>query len=178
MNISLAADGIVSILLVITIFYGVILSRRLSALRADKVELQGLVQNLAIATQSAEAGVKGLRAAADDIGRQLEKKVSDALSLRDDLSYMLERGGNVADRLEGDIRARREEPKPETSRPRAVEAQRPAMPRALETQRAAPPRQEPKLAAVLAEQMAARLAPAGAPSRAERELLRALGGRR
>jgi hypothetical protein len=99
MSSTLIADGIVAFLLVITIFYAAKLSRKLSALRADKAELQALVLSLAEASQSAEAGVMGLKAGAEEIGRLLAKKMQDAQSLREDLAYMIDRGGIVADRL-------------------------------------------------------------------------------
>ena len=170
MNMSLAADGIVAILLLITICYAISLSRKLNALRGDKAALKALIGQLADASASAETGVAGLRVAAGDIDRVLEKKLEEAQSLRDDLAYMIERGAAAADRLEGTIRARREAPKAET--PRQVEPERP---------RSAPPaqpsRNDSSAAAKFVEQMAARLAPP-APSRAERQLLRALGGRR
>jgi hypothetical protein len=171
MSLPLAADGIVSILLLITICYAMILSRKLNALRRDKVALKALVTQFADASASAEAGVAGLRAAAHDIGRTLEKKLQDAQSLRDDLGYMIERGGATADRLEGTLRTRREAATPEAAHPAQPERPRAAPAPAFKT-----PRSEPA-AAKLVEQMAARLAPP-APSRAERELLRALGGRR
>jgi hypothetical protein len=167
MSLPLAADGIVSILLLITICYAMALSRKLNALRRDKMALKALVTQLADASASAEAGVAGFRAAAHDIGRTLEKKLQDAQALRDDLAYMIERGGATADRLEGTIRTRREAAAPEAApeRPRAAPA-----PSALRSEPAA-------AAAKFVEQMAQRLAPP-APSRAERQLLRALGGRR
>jgi Domain of unknown function (DUF6468) len=167
MSLPLAADGIVSILLLITICYAMVLSRKLNALRRDKMALKALVTQLADASASAEAGVAGFRAAAHDIGRTLEKKLQDAQALRDDLAYMIERGGATADRLEGTIRTRREAAAPEAApeRPRAAPAP-------------SAPRSEPAAAAAkFVEQMAQRLAPP-APSRAERQLLRALGGRR
>lgn len=170
LSVPLAADGIVSVLLLITICYAIILSRKLNALRADKAALKALVGQLADASASAEAGVAGLRAAAHDIGRTLEKKLEEAESLRDDLAYMIERGGAAADRLEGTIRTRRETVKPEAAPP--------AMP---ERSRAAPApkaqHDDASAAAKFVEKMAARLAPP-APSRAERDLLRALGARR
>jgi hypothetical protein len=175
MPLPLAADGIVSIFLLITICYAMILSRKLNALRRDKVALKALVAQLADASASAEAGVAGLRAAAHDIGRTLEKKLQDAQSLREDLVYMIERGGATADRLEGTIRTRREGATPE-----AAQAAQPERPRATPAAASAPkaPGNEPPAAvAKFVEQMAQRLAPP-APSRAERQLLRALGGRR
>jgi hypothetical protein len=171
MSMSLAADGIVSILLLITICYAVILNRKLNALRGDKGALKALIGQLTAATNSAEAGVAGLGAAAGEIGRTLEKKLQEAQSLRDDLAYMIERGSAAADRLEGTIRTRRDAPKTETPPQAAPERPRTAPP-------AQPSRNDASAAAAkFVEQMAARLAPP-APSRAERELMRALGGRR
>lgn len=171
MSLSLAADSIVSVLLLITICYAAILSRKLSALRGDKAALKALISQLAEASQSAEAGVVGFQVAAQDIGRELEKKLQDAQSLRDDLAYMIERGGAAADRLEGTIRTRRDEAKPEAPRERTPE--RPRVPPAP-----TPARAESRAAQKFVQEMAARLAPPPTPSRAERELLRALGGRR
>jgi chromosome segregation ATPase len=169
MTVTLFADTGVALLLTITIYYAAKLSRRLNALRLDKAELQSLVQQLTQATQSAEAGIKGLKTHAEEIARQLDKRLQDAQSLRDDLSYMVDRGGVVADRLEVSLRARRDEPKTEALRPRAAEAPRPAEPQA---------KREPKLGATnFIQEMAQRLAP-NAPSRSERDLLRALAGRR
>jgi hypothetical protein len=168
MSSTLIADGTVAFLLVITIFYAAKLSRKLSALRADKAELQALVLALSEASQGAEAGVVGLKAGAEEIGRLLAKKIQDAQSLREDLAYMIDRGGGVADRLEASLRTRREEPAPEPARPRAVAAP------------AAPPEARPRRAAQassLIHQMASRLA-ATAPSRSERDLAQALAGRR
>lgn len=144
MSISLAADLMVSFLLFITIVYAAKLSFRLNAFRADKAALQALVEGLAAAAHGAEAGVRGLKTAAEEIGRQLDGKVRDAQSLRDDLAYMVDRGGDVADRLEGALRSGRE-PRSGAGNP--------------------------------IHEMASRLA-SGAPSRAERDLLRALAGRR
>ncbi len=169
-SVPLAADGIVSVLLLIKICYAIALSQKLNALRADKVALKALVGQLADASASAEAGVAGLRAAAHDIGRTLEKKLEEAESLRDDLAYMIERGGAAADRLEGTIRTRRETVKPEAAPPATPERSRAPAPKAQHEDASA-------AAAKFVETMAARLAPP-APSRAERDLLRALGGRR
>jgi hypothetical protein len=160
MMLSLFGDAIVAALLVATISYAAVLNRRLSVLRGDRAKLEELVQGLTVAAQRAEAGVTGLREAAEDLGRSLERKIEQAKSLRDDLTYMLERGSGIADRLEGTIRARRDgEPEPRPAKPQLAAA-------------SAEPRLAPGAAPSLDE---ARLAPA--PSRAERELLRALAAR-
>jgi len=174
MTITFVADLVVALLLVFTIYYAAKLSSRLSALRADKAPLQGLVQSLMQASGSAEAGIKGLKATTDEMSRELQRKLQEAQALRDDLAYMIDRGGTVADRMEVSLRPRRDTAAAEPARPRAAEA-RPA-PEA--------PRREPRTAGNFIQEMAARLAPAAgaaapeAPSRAERDLLRALSGRR
>jgi hypothetical protein len=171
MTLTLTADLTVAILLVFTIYYASKLSRRLNALRADKAALQTLVQNLTQAAQNAEAGIRGLKAAAEETGRELHRKLQDGRSLHDDLAYMIDRGGGIADRMETSLRSRRDEPKAQAPRPRPVEPLR-----APEAE----PRRGPKPATNFIQEMAARLAPdnSAAPSRAERELLRALSGRR
>ena len=156
MTMTVAADGVVSFLLLITIYYCFVLSRRLHALRADKAELRVLVEKLAAASRDAALGIGGLKSAAADIGVELDGRLRDAQSLRDDLAYMLERGGAVADLLEGAVRARRDEPNLDAVRARAAEKPRPA-----------PERREVKPAPGRG---------AGVPSRAERDLQRALGG--
>jgi hypothetical protein len=165
------ADATVAVLLVATIFYAALLSRRLRALRGDKAELQALIQNLAAASQSAEAGIAALRSAAEDSGRKLAQQLEQSQSLRDDLSFMIERGTSVADRLQEKFRARRDSSAPEAT----ANAAQPA-----EAARAeARSRREPALGRPAAPPVAPppETAPAAA-SRAERNLLRALAGRR
>jgi hypothetical protein len=157
MMLSLVGDGIVAILLVATIGYAATLNRRLSMLRGDRAKIDEMIQALSAAAQRAEAGISGLKDGAVEMGQELERTIANAKRLKDDLAYMVERGGGMADRLEGNIRARRDEP--------------PAPERKREAKNDAPARSEPKLATPPADQRAM------GPSRAERELLRALAGR-
>ncbi len=171
MSITLAADLIVAIILSFTIYYAAKLNRKLGALRADKAALKSLVQSLMQASASAEVGVKGLKATAEEMSRDLQRKLQEGQALREDLAYMIDRGGTLADRMEISLRPRREAAEPEPAR------SRPAAARPAEA-----PRREPKFGAGnFIQEMAARLAPSAAPdtpSRAERDLLRALSGRR
>lgn len=158
MMLGLVGDAIVAVLLVATIFYAAMLNRRLGVLRGDRAKLDELIQGLSVAAERAEAGIAALKAATEDVGRGLERKIEQGRGLRDDLTYMIERGGGIADRLEGTIRARREGPTPERRRERDPK---------LDLVPRAPVPAEPKVATD----------GAAAPSRAERELLRALSGR-
>ena len=209
MMLSFWGDAVVALLLIATIGYSVLLNRRLATVRSDRDKFEALVRNLTAASQRAEAAVSSLRGTADELGRRLEKKVEEARGLADDLAYMIERGGSIADRLANQIRAGRDELKPDlrpevkpavrpdANREHRVEpVQRQTAPRP-EPARPEPPRTVPSQAAPRVEVQPTRYEPrvvsraaiesslvptqpdnANAPSRAERDLLRALARRR
>jgi hypothetical protein len=104
MTLAVLVDIVLCVLLAAAIGYGALLSRRLSALRSDKGALESLVLALQEASLRAEAGVNGLKAAAELAGRQLQQKTEVAQGLRDDLGYMIDRGGGLADRIEDAIK--------------------------------------------------------------------------
>jgi hypothetical protein len=165
LSLPLIGDLTVAVLLLATIAYVAVLNRRLGHLRNDKAQLEQLIHGLNIAASSAQSGISELRQATDDVGKDLDKKVTVGQALRDDLNYLIERGGGLADRLEGTIRARRNEVPS-----RAPEPARPAAPRAAADEKVLPLRTEADTRAV--ERRASPV------SRAERDLIRALGGRR
>ncbi|HVM82142.1 MAG TPA: DUF6468 domain-containing protein [Stellaceae bacterium] len=164
MTLPLIADALVALLLIATIAYVLRLNARLGVLREDKAKLEELIRGLTAASESARAGIAGLKNAAEDIGKDLQKRTAAGHSLRDDLTYLIERGGSVADRLEGTIRARREQPA------QAASEERPAEPRPAASEKVTALRLDPE-----ADAPARR---SGQISRAERNLLRALGARR
>lgn len=108
-TISLFLDVIVAVLLVATIVYGAMLNRRLTGLRSNKAELEALIHSFGEACARAEAGVKTLRSATDEATR-LQAYLDRSQALRDDLSFLLDRGSSLADRLEGGVRSARAEP--------------------------------------------------------------------
>jgi len=163
---TLLSNVLVAVLLLATIGYAIVLNRRLGALRGDREKLQALIHALTAASTGAQAGIANLRQTADELGGEIEKKTTQCRALKDDLTYLIERGGAMADRLEGTVRGRREEPaRPgESERPRSAAASRVA---AVE-----------KLTALVAESDDGPPSRRGGVSRSERDLLRALGGRR
>jgi hypothetical protein len=214
--LSLLGDVVVALLLIATIGYSVVLNRRLTTVRSDRDKFETLVKNLNTASQRAEAAIGNLRTTAEDLGRRLEKRVEEARGLSDDLVYMIERGSGIADKLVTQIRASRDEMKPDfkpeakpglRSAERAAEhiveavmrdaepvAAPPAPPATLprpaflrgaaqihrddiRVERIEPRVSVPTLVDVTApaEEQPER---ANAPSRAERDLLRALSARR
>ena len=95
------------VLLVATLLQAVRLERALGILKRDRSSLESLVAGFNASTRQAENGIERLRAAADGAGRQIERQVAASISLRDDLSFLTERGDRLADRLDSLVRAAR-----------------------------------------------------------------------
>jgi Domain of unknown function (DUF6468) len=185
MMLSFWADAVVALLLVATIGYSAVLNRRLTAVRADRDQFASVIRDLGAATQRAESAVAGLRATADDLGRRVDKKIEEGRALRDDLAYMIERGGAIADKLEAQLRSGRDRLKPDaTPQPHVVhsadgrpEHQIEPLPHQAQAPSYPGTRARSTVAAHLPQ---AALPPetGNMASRAERDLVRALGRRR
>ncbi len=147
---SIALDLVVAVLLIVTIAYAMVLNRRIGSLRKDKKELETLAASFHQATVRAEDSIGRLRNTAD----ALQQRIDKAQSLSDDLSFLIDRGGLAADRLEELVRAARKEGEGEVRRPVA--------PAATDAGAPATAGDEPEAAADEAK------------SEAERELLKAL----
>jgi len=104
-SISLILDIVVSLLLVATIIYAVRLNNRLGSLRRERKDLEAFTASFNSAVKRAESSISVLKKTADG----LEDQVSRAQSLRDDLAFLMERGGVTADRLEEVIRNARKD---------------------------------------------------------------------
>jgi hypothetical protein len=165
---SMLLDLVVAGLLAVTIAYAMLLSRRLGALRNDKQQLEALVQSLDASSMRANAGIAALKDAAEEIGRTLQQKIEQGQGLRNDLNYIVDLGGGIADRLEIAIRSTREEAK--RSAASAEPAARPL--RRAVGESIAPPSAAIEPAGVVESAQIA-----GFPSRAERLLRRALEAR-
>lgn len=94
-------------LLAATLFHAVRLERALGVLKRDRVQLQELITGFNASTHQAEIGIERLHAAADGAGQQIAHQVDAALSLKDDLTLLIDRGNLLADRMDVLIRAGR-----------------------------------------------------------------------
>ncbi len=159
-------DIVVSLLLIATIGYAVMLNSRLSSLRKNRDDLAKTIVNFNEATVRAESSIPKLRKAAEESGQILQERVEKAQSLRDDLAFMIERADTMANRLENAVRSARADGG-RVAASAAPAAPAAPLPRATGGSRAA-------------QQAAVAAAAAGAEaegderSEAERELLRAL----
>jgi hypothetical protein len=95
-------------LLAATIFHAFRLERALGVLKRDRASLEALVADFNASTRAAEQGVERLHSAADGAGRQIERQIQGAARLRDDLQFLIDRGEQVADRLEAALRGGRD----------------------------------------------------------------------
>jgi len=105
---SLILDILIAVLLVASIGYSVSLNRRLTALRQDRDELAKLTVQFADATDKAEASIQVLKGSTDEIASALNVEIAKAESMRDDLTFLVDRGANIADKLESGVRTARE----------------------------------------------------------------------
>lgn len=107
LSLPVVVDALIVVLLVATIIYAVVLNRKLSALRNAKVEMEVLVARFAESTAQAESGIQTLKAHAAESGSSLDRTTNRARGLADDLAFLIERGSDLANRLEGAIGAAR-----------------------------------------------------------------------
>jgi len=99
-QIAFILDIIVALLLVLTITYAVRLNQRLSQLRSDKNELLELAKTFADATARAETSINQLKVSS----KALQDDLNKAEALRDDLAYLVDRGGRTADQMVASVR--------------------------------------------------------------------------
>lgn len=104
---SLLLDGLMIALLIATIAYAVMLDRRLRSFRQSRDEMQQLLSVFTAATAQAQSGIVALREAAQSTSGDLKAQLDRAKALRDDLAFLVDRGGSLADRLEGGVSAAR-----------------------------------------------------------------------
>lgn len=119
MSEAMMIDAVVVILLAATIYYAFRLDRRLQGMRNVQAELANVIRELNTAAARAEAGIQGLKAAANSTGQQLEDKIRNARIVGDELAILLktsERAARVAEPYRPSAPAQPARPQ-QTSRP-------------------------------------------------------------
>ena len=90
----LMIEGLVAVLLLVTIVYCVVLNGRLKRLKADEQALKATISELITATEIAGRAVAGLKATAQEADRTLGERLRAAERLSADLDRQL-RGGEA-----------------------------------------------------------------------------------
>src|SRR5215218_7809873 len=93
-------DTLLVILLAATLFHAVRLERALGVLKRDRAALENLVATFNASTRAAESGIERLRASTDGAGRQIQRQIDSATTLKEDLTFLVQRGEGLADRLD------------------------------------------------------------------------------
>ncbi len=94
-------------LFVLTMVHAIRLERALGAIRQDRAALADLAGSFDASAREAEAGIERLRALADGAGRAVSRQADAAVSVKDDLTFLVERGERLADRLDALVRSGR-----------------------------------------------------------------------
>lgn len=131
-SLDVVANGLLIALLAAVIGFAIRLNRKLAAWRLESGTMEQQVATLTAALIRAEAAIAQMKGIAREDIAALDAAQKKAQSLRDDLAYLNERGGALADRLEGAVRnglsAQPVAPsaeKPAAERPMANTAERP-----------------------------------------------------
>jgi hypothetical protein len=95
------------ILLTATLFHAVRLERALGALKRDRTALEAMVGTFNASTRAAESGIERLRTATEGSGRQIQRQIDAATTLKEDLTFLVQRAEGIADRLDDLLRAAR-----------------------------------------------------------------------
>lgn len=103
MSFSLVFDIVLICMLAATLAYGFRLNRRLEAMRAGRAEFQTLLTHFVEATAQAERSIATLKLTSAESGQNLQEACERATALREDLAFLMEKAGAVADKLESAI---------------------------------------------------------------------------
>ncbi len=125
--LGMVVEGLVSILLLLTIGYSVVLNERLKRLHADRNELKQIVTDLVQATDKANVAIHELRQTADEADLALTARLEEADRFAVELANHVTSGHAVIDRIAKILavaRERAEPPVEQTPANRAQEALR------------------------------------------------------
>lgn len=100
MTLALALDLALAVLLAVTITYAALLNRKLALLRRERQQLDGAAGGLQETLGRADHVIGNLKEAMDGLHACMEQ----SRALGDDLRFLVERGGAVADGLEQRLR--------------------------------------------------------------------------
>ncbi|HRF07817.1 MAG TPA: DUF6468 domain-containing protein [Xanthobacteraceae bacterium] len=117
----LVIEGLVAVLLALTIGYCVVLNKRLIRLKADDSAMRGTIAELVTATEFAERAIKNLRSITQETNATLGEGLRASLDVTRDLDDQIARGEQVLVRIAQIAQladsVRKAEPKPEPETP-------------------------------------------------------------
>jgi chromosome segregation ATPase len=113
-SFGIVIEGLVAILLLLTIGYCMLLNTRLKRLKADEHSLKATIAELITATEIAERAIGGLKHTVRDVNENLGNQLTAAAQMSEQLKRQLAEGDSVFRRLSRIAIAARPSPEPET----------------------------------------------------------------
>ena len=96
---SLLIEGLLVLLLTVTIYCAVRLNKRLAVLRVEKEQLEKLIKQFEIVADRAQSSLSGLKATADQVKSDLDDATHKSHAMRDELAFLIERADINAEKL-------------------------------------------------------------------------------
>lgn len=98
-SLGIVIEGLVAVLLVLTIGYCMLLNKRLKKLKADEQSLKATIGELITVTEIAERAIGGLKHTVRDVNENLGAQINAATALGELLKGQLAEGDAVVRRL-------------------------------------------------------------------------------
>jgi hypothetical protein len=123
--LGIAIESLVTVLLMLTIGYCMLLNKRLKRLKADEHSLKATIGELITATEIAERAIGGLKHTVRDVNENLGSQLTAAAQMSQQLRKQLGESDQVFRRLSRIVTAARpgSEPEPEVAAPKISSAQ-------------------------------------------------------
>jgi hypothetical protein len=115
----LIIESVVSVLLMLTISYCMLLNSRLKRLKADEQSLKATISELITATEIAERAIAGLKLTVRDCDKNLGERLRTAERFSADIALQISAGEKVVQRLSRIAVAARVEPEAQVQAPAA-----------------------------------------------------------
>lgn len=128
---ALIIESLVAILLALTIWYCMLLNKRLTRLKADEQALKATISELITATEIAERAIAGLKLTVRDCDQNLGERLRTAERFSADMERQLMAGEEVLHRLVRIVSASRGEPAELAPEPDVPAAPSPPDPHAM-----------------------------------------------
>lgn len=107
MSFDIILDMVVIVCLGATIAFAILLNKKLATIYKSREELQEFLKQFTASMEKADAGVKDLKGIGESVFKAAQEQMKIAAALKEDLSFLNERGEELAERLDNGIRLAR-----------------------------------------------------------------------
>jgi chromosome segregation ATPase len=98
-GLSVMIEGLVAVLLLLTIAYCMMLNKRLKRLKADEQTLKATISELITATEIAERAITGLKVTVQECNTGLGQRLRSAEQVSGEIARQISAGTDVVNRL-------------------------------------------------------------------------------